>query len=106
MADNPGSYENVTDYTPSATAKSIPSLQYICAIFADDLHEHPVLRDGLECTFLPSYFIEIENQMAERKVELADLETISCYVDNLHDILKEGPITEKKDFHQELHRRG
>ena len=50
--------------------------------------------------------IEIENQMSDRKVELADLETISCYVDNLHDILKEGPITEKKDFHQELHRRG
>ena len=42
--------------------------------------------------------IEIENQMSDRKVELADLETISCYVDNLHDLLKEGSLTEKRTF--------
>jgi len=42
--------------------------------------------------------IEIENQMSDRKVELADLETISCYIDNLHDLLKEGSLTEKRTF--------
>ena len=42
--------------------------------------------------------IEIENQMSDRKVELADLETISCYVDDLHDLLKEGSLLERRIF--------
>jgi len=42
--------------------------------------------------------IEIENQMSDRKVEIADLESISGYVDDLHDILKEGSLTERRAF--------
>ena len=42
--------------------------------------------------------IEIESQMSDRKVELADLETISCYVDDLHDLLKEGSLGERRTF--------
>ena len=42
--------------------------------------------------------IEIENMMSDRVVELADLETISGYVDDLHGLLKEGSITERRAF--------
>jgi site-specific DNA recombinase len=42
--------------------------------------------------------IEIESQMSDRKVELADLETVSCYVDDLHDLLKEGLLAERRAF--------
>lgn len=42
--------------------------------------------------------IEIESQMSDRKVELADLDTISIYVDDLHDLLKEGSLTERRAF--------
>jgi len=42
--------------------------------------------------------IEIESQMSDRKVELADLETVSCYVDDLHDLLKEGTLAERRTF--------
>ena len=42
--------------------------------------------------------IEIESQMPDRKVELADLETISYYVDDLHDLLKQGTLTERRAF--------
>jgi site-specific DNA recombinase len=42
--------------------------------------------------------IEIENQMSDRKVELADLKTISAYVDDLHNLLREGSLTERRAF--------
>jgi site-specific DNA recombinase len=42
--------------------------------------------------------IEIETQMSDRRVELADLETISGYVDDLHELLKEGSLTERRAF--------
>ena len=42
--------------------------------------------------------IEIESQMSDRKVELADLETVSCYVDELHDLLREGSLAERRTF--------
>ncbi|MGD0780277.1 MAG: recombinase family protein [Dehalococcoidales bacterium] len=42
--------------------------------------------------------IEIESQMSDRKVELTDLETVSCYIDELHDILKEGTLAERRTF--------
>ncbi len=42
--------------------------------------------------------IEIENQMSDRRVELADLETISGYVDDLHKLLKEGSLAERRAF--------
>jgi site-specific DNA recombinase len=42
--------------------------------------------------------IEIETQMSDRRVELADLETISGYVDDLHKLLKEGSLTERRAF--------
>jgi len=36
--------------------------------------------------------------MSDRRVELADLETISGYVDDLHELLKEGSLTERRAF--------
>ena len=42
--------------------------------------------------------IEIESHMSDRKVELADLETISGYVNDLHDLLKEGSLAERRSF--------
>ena len=42
--------------------------------------------------------IEIESQMSDRTVELADLETVSCYVDDLHYLLKEGTLAERRAF--------
>jgi len=42
--------------------------------------------------------IEIETQISDRRVELADLETISGYVDDLHEVLKEGSLTERRAF--------
>jgi site-specific DNA recombinase len=42
--------------------------------------------------------IEIESQMSDRKVELADLETISYYLDDLHDLLKEESLAERRAF--------
>ena len=42
--------------------------------------------------------IEIESQMSDRKVELADLETVSCYVDELHDLLRDGSLAERRTF--------
>jgi site-specific DNA recombinase len=42
--------------------------------------------------------IEIENQMSDRRVQLADLETISGYTDDLHELLKEGSLAERRAF--------
>ena len=42
--------------------------------------------------------IEIESHISDRKVELADLETISLYVNDLNDLLKQGSITERRAF--------
>jgi site-specific DNA recombinase len=46
--------------------------------------------------------IEIENQMSDKKVELADLETISSYVDDLHWLLNNGVLTKRKAFIKSL----
>lgn len=42
--------------------------------------------------------IEIESHMSDRKVELADLETVTGYVDGLHELLKEGSLAERRTF--------
>jgi hypothetical protein len=42
--------------------------------------------------------IEIESQISDRKVGLADLKTISLYVDDLHDLLNRGSIAERRSF--------
>jgi site-specific DNA recombinase len=42
--------------------------------------------------------IEIENQMSDRKVEIADLKTVSSYIDDLHNLLKEGLLAERRTF--------
>jgi site-specific DNA recombinase len=47
---------------------------------------------------LQSRRIEVENQMSDRRVELADLETISGYVDDLNELLKEGSLAERRAF--------
>ena len=36
--------------------------------------------------------------MSDRKVELVDLEIASTYVEDLHDLLKEGSLTERRAF--------
>lgn len=36
--------------------------------------------------------IELENNMSDRKVELVDIETITSYVGDLHELLKEGSL--------------
>ena len=36
--------------------------------------------------------------MSDRKVELADLENITRYVDDLHELLKEGSLSERRTF--------
>jgi site-specific DNA recombinase len=47
---------------------------------------------------LQSRKILIENQMSDRKVEIADLETISMYVDDLQALLNQGSLTERRAF--------
>jgi site-specific DNA recombinase len=42
--------------------------------------------------------IEIESQLSDRKVEIADLETVLPYVDDLHNLLKEGSLAERRAF--------
>ncbi|MFC1869776.1 hypothetical protein ACFLYE_00725 [Chloroflexota bacterium] len=42
--------------------------------------------------------MEIESQMSDRKVELADLESITECVDNLRGLLTEGSILERRAF--------
>jgi len=47
---------------------------------------------------LHSRRIEIESLMSDRKVDLADLESITCYIDDLHELLKEGSLAERRTF--------
>jgi site-specific DNA recombinase len=42
--------------------------------------------------------IEIESQMSDRKVELADMESIANCVDDLRELLKEGSMSERRTF--------
>jgi len=42
--------------------------------------------------------IEIESQMSDRKVELADLESITDCVNDLRELLKEGSTSERRTF--------
>ena len=42
--------------------------------------------------------LEIESQLSDRKVEIADLETVLPYVDDLHELLKEGSLAERRAF--------
>jgi len=41
---------------------------------------------------------ELESQLSDRKVELADLETVIDYVEDLRNLLEESPLTERKSF--------
>lgn len=40
----------------------------------------------------------MEWQLKDRKVEIADLETVRRYVEDLRDLLKEGAFVERKSF--------
>jgi len=42
--------------------------------------------------------IEIENLVSNRRVECADLETVTDYVEDLHELLSEGTLTERRAF--------
>ncbi|MCL0064592.1 recombinase family protein, partial [Dehalococcoidia bacterium] len=41
---------------------------------------------------------EIENMLSERRVELADLKTVRHYANDLHNLLSESPLTERRAF--------
>ncbi len=41
---------------------------------------------------------ELENLLSDRKVELADLETVENHVEDLRNLLEESPLAEKKSF--------
>jgi site-specific DNA recombinase len=47
---------------------------------------------------LQSRRVEIESQLSDRRVELADLETIYSNADDLHNLLMEGTLIEKRAF--------
>jgi len=42
--------------------------------------------------------LEMEQQLSDRRVELADEKTVSSYVSDLHNLLNESSLTEKKSF--------
>jgi len=42
--------------------------------------------------------LELENLLSDRKVELADTETVKNYVVDLHNLLKESTLVERKSF--------
>ena len=41
---------------------------------------------------------ELENLLSDRKVELADIETVKNYVEDLRNLLEDSPLTERKSF--------
>jgi len=41
---------------------------------------------------------ELENLLSDRKVELADMETVKSYVEDLRNLLEESPMAERKSF--------
>ena len=41
---------------------------------------------------------ELENLLSDRKVELADLETVENYVEDLRNLLEENPLADRKSF--------
>ena len=42
--------------------------------------------------------MELEQQLSDRRVELADEKTVSSYVSDLHKLLSETTLAEKKSF--------
>ena len=42
--------------------------------------------------------LELENLLSDRKVELADTETVKNYVADLHNLLGESTLVERKSF--------
>ena len=42
--------------------------------------------------------LELENLLSDRKVELADMETVKSYVEDLRNLLEDSSLTERKSF--------
>jgi site-specific DNA recombinase len=42
--------------------------------------------------------LELELQLSDRRVELADIETVTAYVNDLHNVLNESSLAERKSF--------
>ena len=40
----------------------------------------------------------MENLLSDRKVELADMETVRSYVEDLRNLLEDSPLIERKSF--------
>jgi site-specific DNA recombinase len=47
---------------------------------------------------LQSVKFELEQDLSDRRVELADVETVTSYVADLRNLLSESPLTERKSF--------
>ena len=41
---------------------------------------------------------ELETLLSDRRVELANLETVTCYVDDLRNLLEDSSLTDRKSF--------
>jgi len=42
--------------------------------------------------------LELENLLSDRKVELADVETVKSYVEDLRNLLEDSSLAERKSF--------
>ena len=42
--------------------------------------------------------LELENLLSDRKVELADMETLKSHVEDLRNLLEDSSLTERKSF--------
>lgn len=45
-----------------------------------------------------SKWLELENLLSDRKVELADVETVKTYVEDLQNLLENSSLAERKSF--------
>jgi hypothetical protein len=72
-----------------------------------DYHPQPGLKKGVEIGWhsnndrqeqLQSRKWELETLLSDRRVELASLEIVTRYVDNLRSLLEESSLTERKSF--------
>jgi site-specific DNA recombinase len=107
----------VNEEMDSATKSYQDELEVVCDAVMDVNHRLERLYDAIEMgklnldelvprirelrsrqEQLQARRIEIESQMSDRHVELIELETISGYVDDLQELLKEGSLAERKAF--------
>jgi len=103
MGSEMKSYQSELDLISS----SITDVNHRLERLYDAIETGKLVLDDLACRIrelqtrqeqLHSRRIEIENRMTDRRVESTDLEMISGYVDDLHGILGEGSLAERRAF--------